>query len=94
LEPFGIQLTRSAADDLNHVSDNLRRQILSDIKNLSANPFLFGKNIKKLKSFKAPLYRLRSGNFRVIYRVEKQIITIMRVIDRKELERIIKRLKL
>jgi mRNA-degrading endonuclease RelE of RelBE toxin-antitoxin system len=94
LETFSIQITQSAFHDLNNIQNDLRNKILLDIRNLSSDPFLFGSNIKKLKGFKPPLYRLRSGDHRILYRVQGQLITIMRVIDRKELERVIKRLKL
>jgi mRNA-degrading endonuclease RelE of RelBE toxin-antitoxin system len=94
LENFNIQITQSAIDDLDSAPNDLRKNILTDIKNLSSNPFPFGSNIKKLKGFKPPLYRLRSGGFRVLYRIGSHSITIMRVINRKELERVIKRLKL
>jgi mRNA interferase RelE/StbE len=91
---FNIQLTKTAADDLDFIPDDLRRKILQDIKTLSTNPYLFGGTIKKLRGFKPPLYRLRSGDYRVLYRVQVETVTIMRVIDRKDLERIIKRIKL
>ncbi len=91
---FDIQLTETAAGDLDSIPDDLRRTILQDINILSTNPFLFGSNVKKLKGFMPPLYRLRSGDYRVLYRVKGETVTIMRVIDRKDLERIIKRIKL
>lgn len=94
MEKFSIQITQSAVEDLDSVPNDLRKNILTDIKNLSSNPFPSGSHIKKLKGFKPPLYRLRSGDFRVLYRIGSHSITIMRVINRKELERVIKRLKL
>jgi mRNA interferase RelE/StbE len=90
---FNIQLTKTGSGDLDSIPDDLRRKILQDINILSTNPFLFGSNAKKLRGFKPPLYRLRSGDYRVLYRVKDEIVTIMRVIDRKDLERIIKRIK-
>jgi mRNA interferase RelE/StbE len=94
LELFNIQTTQTAVDDLNNIPKELRNKILPDIRNLSSNPFLSGSSIKKLKGFKPPLYRLRSGDYRILYRVQGHLITIMRIIDRKELERVIRRLKL
>ncbi len=91
---FDIQLTKTAAGDLDSIPDALRRKIIEDINILSTNPFLFGGSIKKLKAFKPPLYRLRSGDYRVLYRVHADLVTVMRVIDRKDLERIIKRMRL
>ena len=90
---FDIQLTKTAAGELDSIPDDLRRKILQDINILSTNPSLFGGSIKKLKAFKPPLYRLRSGDYRVLYQVHGDLVTIMRVIDRKDLERIIKRIK-
>ena len=87
-------MTQAATDDLEDIPDKLREQIISDIRSLSINPFPSRSGIKKLKGFKPPLYRLRSGDYRALYRIESNTVTIMRAIDRKELERIIKRLKL
>ncbi len=92
MDRFNVQMTRSAADDLQDIPDKFREQIITSIKLLSVNPLVSGTGIKKLKGFKPPLYRLRSGDYRVLYRITERIITIMRVIDRKELEKIIKRL--
>lgn len=91
LKRFSVNLTRSAACDLDTAQD--KAQIISDIKRLYDNPLPAGANIKKLKGFNPPLYRLRSGNYRVLYRIEGLVVTIMRVIDRKELERTIKRIR-
>ena len=68
--------------------------MIDSIQKLSTDSFPSGPNIKKLKGFKPPIYRIRSGDFRVHYRVHDKTIIVLRVIDRKDLERIIKRLKL
>jgi len=91
---FRLQLTKSAMDDLDSISDDQREKILKDIKSLSGNPLSFGIPIKKLRGFKPPLYRLRSGDHRVLYQLQGDIVTLMRDIDRKDLEKIIKRIRL
>lgn len=91
MKRFSIRLTNSAASDLDGTQD--REQLISDIKTLCENPLPAGVNIKKLKGFNPPLYRLRSGDYRVLYRIEGLTVTIMRIINRKGLERTIKRLK-
>ncbi len=91
MKKFSVMITSSAADDLDGTQN--REQIISDIKTLCDNPLPTGANIKKLKGFNPPLYRLRSGGYRVLYRIEGLFVTIMRVIDRKELERTIKRIR-
>jgi mRNA interferase RelE/StbE len=89
-----IQLTSSAVDDLDCIPEIAKKKMIDSIQKLSTDPFPSGPNIKKLKGFKPPIYRIRSGDFRVLYRMYDKAIIILRVIDRKELERIIKRLKL
>jgi mRNA interferase RelE/StbE len=90
---FSVQLTASAEADLSQIPVEIRKDILSDVRRLSSAPFPPENQTKKLKGFKPPLYRLRTGDYRVIYRVGAGTVFIMRVINRKELERIIKRLK-
>ena len=94
MKTFDIQLTHSAVDDLNNISEKAKAKIIDSIQKVSSNPFSEKLQIKKLKGFKPPIYRIRSGDHRVLYRVQENIIYIMRVLDRKDLERITKRLKL
>ncbi len=48
---------------------------------------------KKLKGFGFPLYRLRVGDYRILYRVDETTVTVMCVVARKELDRAVKRLR-
>lgn len=88
-----LQLTESAADDLDLISEDQREKILKDVRILSSSSRSSQTNIKKLKGFKPPLYRLRSGDYRVLYQVLGDRVIIMRVINRRDLDRIIKRIK-
>jgi mRNA-degrading endonuclease RelE of RelBE toxin-antitoxin system len=94
LKKFDIQLTHSAKEDLDCIHEDQRTKIIVLIKKFSSDPFTSSANIKKLKRFKPPLYRVRSGDYRILYRVQEKAVTILRVIDRKDLDKIIKRLKL
>jgi mRNA interferase RelE/StbE len=91
---FTVQLAQSAVGDLDALPDRLRCQIVEAIRCLSDNTLPTGSGAKKLRGFKPPLYRLRSGDYRVLYRIRSNDILIMRIIDRKGLERTIKRLRL
>ncbi len=91
---FTVQLAQSAAGDLDAIPDRLRTQIVAAIMSLADNPLPTGSGVKKLKGFKPPLYRLRFGDYRILYRIRSSVILITRIIDRKELERTIKRLRL
>jgi len=94
LAKFEIQLTSSAVDDLDCIPEISRKKIVASIQKLYTGPFSSSPNIKKLKGFKPAIYRIRSGDFRVLYRVHDKTIIILRVIDRKDLQKIIKRLNL
>lgn len=94
MKKFDIRLTYSAAEDMDCIPEDHRIKIIALIKKFASDPFTPGVNIKKLMGFKPPLYRIRSGDYRMLYRVQEKTITIMRVIDRNDLDRVIKRLKL
>jgi len=94
LKKFGIQLTYSCVEDLDCLPEDRQTKIVALIKKISFNPFASETSIKKLKGFKTPLYRIRSGDFRILYRLQEKTVIIMRVIDRKDLDRVIKGLKL
>ena len=60
---------------------------------LEKNPGGDPPRIKRLKGFSFPLYRLRSGEYCVLYRVDEALVTVMRVINRKDLEKTLRRLR-
>lgn len=60
---------------------------------LEGDPIGAPPRVKRLRGFGSPLYRLRSGDYRVLYRVEADLVTVMRIIDRKDLERELRRLR-
>jgi len=94
LDKFDIQLTYSTVDDLDCIPEALQKKIIASIKKLSSNPFAPSPSIKKLKGLKPPIYRILSGDYRILYRLQEKTIIIMHVIDRKDLDRVIKGLKL
>jgi mRNA interferase RelE/StbE len=91
---FQVVLTEHAIADLEEISKEIRAQVQRDLKTLQTSPLPSGAQIKRLKGFRPPIYRLRSGDFRVLYRIREDKVTVLRVIDRKLLERVIKRLNL
>lgn len=80
-----VTLTRSAHKSLLKVPDKEHRVITSKIYLLSLNPFPHG--CKKLSH--RPGWRIRVGDYRVVYTVEKvrETITIIDVGDRKDIYR-------
>ena len=94
MNKFQVNLTEHATDDLQDISKEFRNKIHQDLKALESAPFPSGTHIKRLRGSKPPVYRVRSGDFRVLYHIQGNTVTILRVIDRKLLERALKRLKL
>ena len=93
MNKFQVTLTEHAIADLKGIFKDLRDQIHRDLKTLESAPFPSGTFIKRLKGLRPPVYRLRSGDSRVLYHIRGGNVTILRVIDRKVLERVIRRLK-
>jgi mRNA-degrading endonuclease RelE of RelBE toxin-antitoxin system len=88
---FQVILTDHAITDLKGIPAEYQDQINRDLQNLESNPFPHGGSRKRLRGFRPPLYRFRSGNFRILYRIQEQTVIILRVIDRKILDRILRR---
>ena len=70
-------------------------QLARDIKAyLEPSPLPYGKSrIKKLTGFTPPLYRLRSGDLRAYYRISSGEVVILAITQRKDSEKILKKLK-
>lgn len=83
-----IFLAKHAERDLDALTEKIHRQIVHDIQSLEANPFPDGKRIKKLKGFKEELYRLRAGDYRVIFTREQRNIYIARIIAKKDFKKV------
>jgi mRNA interferase RelE/StbE len=94
MNKFHVILTEHAISDIENIPKEPRAHIHQDITALESTPFPAGNRIRRLRGFRPPVYRLRSGNFRVLYHIHGDTVTILRVIDRKISERVIKRLKI
>jgi mRNA interferase RelE/StbE len=75
-----IELRKSAIKDLKSISEPYKTKLHNKILELQNFPNL--QNIKKLTNFE-PAYRLRVGNYRVLFDVTDDIIMIGRVIHRQ-----------
>jgi len=84
---YKIEFLKEARDELNKIDPIWKKRIISKLKVLADNPESLRNNIKKLKGKLTNFYRLRVGNYRIIYSYEegKMIILIVRVGHRKEI---------
>ena len=78
---FRIEYGATALDELDRITPKLRIQILRKIQRLERG--LHG-NIKRLRAGEAA-YRLRIGDYRALFDVERDIIVIRRVGHRREI---------
>jgi mRNA interferase RelE/StbE len=76
-----IRLRKSAIKDLNRIELKQKERILLKIKGLKSYPKVT--NLKKLTNFE-PAYRLRVGDYRILFDVFDDKIEIARVLHRKE----------
>jgi len=75
-----IELRKSAIKDLKSISEPYKTKLHNKILELQKFPNL--QNIKKLTNFE-PAYRLRVGNYRVLFDVIEDTIIIGRVLHRQ-----------
>lgn len=73
-----IEMTRKAEKDLRKIDRADAARIVSKIKQFAADPASLSNNVKSLAG--TDTYRLRVADYRVIYRVEGEIVTVMVVL--------------
>ncbi len=76
-----IVVEKLAAKDIQKISEPYKSSIKAKIKNLEQYPNLA--NIKKLTNY-TPSYRLRVGDYRVLFDIKDELIVIARIRHRKE----------
>ncbi len=75
-----IEIRKSAIKDLNSIDEPFKTKLHNKILELQNFPNL--SNIKKLTNFE-PAYRLRVGDYRILFDVVNETIIIGRVLHRQ-----------
>jgi mRNA interferase RelE/StbE len=75
-----IEIRKSAVKDLKSISEPFKTKLHDKILELKNFPNL--SNIKKLTNFE-PAYRLRVGDYRILFDVVDEVIIIGRVLHRQ-----------
>lgn len=78
---FKTNWTERALEELNKLEPFIASRIVKKINELSENPY--SKDIKKLKGIEG--FRLRIGDYRVIFDIESEIIVILKIGHRKNI---------
>jgi mRNA-degrading endonuclease RelE of RelBE toxin-antitoxin system len=84
---FQVFLSEKAQRDLDSFPDKITNQILADCARLASNPIPDGKRIKKLQGFKEPLYRLRAGDYRVLFKRSGTRLDIVRILSKPDFQK-------
>ena len=81
---YALEITKSVERDLRKIPVKMHDIFFTEIENLTINPFPQSK-YKKLKGTKNS-YRLRVGNYRILYEVDSSVmlLTIYRIRHRKD----------
>lgn len=94
---FRIEFTPRAVKDLKRFPLKTQKHILEKSLVLELAPFPSTGKIKRIMGVKFPCYKLRidDGNdsYRIFYGIEKNIVYILRIISRKDADRIIKSIR-
>ena len=87
MENLTVELAPRAVRELDALPSALQLRIIKKIQTLSSDPTPRGTAIKRLHGFPQPTFRLRIGDYRVVFLLEKDKIVVLRIIHRRELER-------
>jgi len=83
---YSIKFHKKAVEELMRIDNVWQKRIKAKLLLLAENPVLLKNNIKALKGNLENLYRLRVGNYRVVFqkRDEELVIIIVRIAHRRE----------
>jgi len=91
---FKVEYTQRAVRDLSSLSTDVQKKIVQETIELETKPFPFKNKIKRIQGIKFPCYRLRfeseTDSFRIFYGIEKNVIFILRIVSKKDADKIIK----
>lgn len=82
---YQVFFTKSARREFDRLPENVQQRVVDALQVLGSNPFSELLSIKKLRG--APsLYRVRLGDYRVVYTLEKDrlVVTIIKIGHRRE----------
>lgn len=85
---YQIEFTKSAKKEFDKLPESAQDKVLEAVKLLSVNPYSDLLQVKKMRGADF-LYRLRVGDYRIIYEVQnkKLIIIIIKIGHRRDVYR-------
>lgn len=73
---YKVEFTRSAKKEFDRIPSDIQNKVVEALSILSQNPFSEFLKIKKLKGADE-LYRIRLGDYRLVYEVRRHILVII-----------------
>lgn len=85
---YKVELTKSAQKEYEHLPSKIQRKVVEALGLLSHSPFTELLHLKKIKGAEN-LYRIRLGNYRIVYEVKNNvlIVLVIKIGHRKEVYR-------
>ena len=85
MEQYKVYIKKSAGKELERIQKKDRAKIIDKIRGLAFDPRPVG--VKKLSGEEK--YRVRQGDYRILYKIEDEIITVtvVRIVHRREVYR-------
>lgn len=81
---FELRISQAAFRSLRKAPGDVAQRIRQKLDQLAADPF-HSPNVRKLTGH--PGYRLRAGEWRVLYLVEQQVVQVIEIGHRREIYR-------
>lgn len=81
---YAIEFAPRTEDQLEIIPKTIRKQVLDRIEKLKKNPR--PANVEPLHGSDSGLFRIRQGDYRIVYSIQdnKLLILVVRVVHRKE----------
>ncbi len=85
---FRVEFTKSAKKEFKDLPKNIQQKVIDCVTLLSKNPKTELLQIKKLKGVEN-LYRVRLGNYRLVYTINSNVLSVLviKIGHRKEVYR-------
>jgi len=90
---YKLKFTSVSLKDIKNFDNTTQIRIIDELNKLLKSPYNINKDIKKLKGINKKIYRLRLGDLRIIYFLSDTELVVLRIIDRKDLMKIIDSIK-
>ncbi len=83
---FALSYGKGAEKALKKLDRTAALKILAGCERLKTDPFPDGKHVKKLKGYE-DLYRLRVGDFRIVFTIAGSAVTVIEVVPKKDFQK-------